>query len=605
VQFIQNKRRRRTLLTTSRRLFIKFGLAIIIFYNVILQIKNRSNDEDRVSLYVPYDPNICKGTLSIMAPNQPSTDGIALVVREAALDTRFVSIRDARKLYPNQEFLRLQLLLSLIPDAKKDNRTYILQVERSLQQHATIQYSDGRSADKIDVKFDYLIEDGRCQRTCIRYKTCRVREWQAIVTVLSTDMGEKENLEDYMQDLIDEGAFLRLNLPVVIQESGLIETVIVDIGLSCTAGLSKTNRLPYVDRTIPGEQGDCNNARGALTIGGGALFGEMRYNESAWRSIAHYGARHLLGHTWYDTVAVALLAEFTVSEIIQICSFSEKVSDCVNHYHSKNMDYFNKVRRVVEEELYELNVPRKKWTRLILFQFCGLGSDFEGTEKGMPCAASFHNGQKILGLIGYTHFSRGHSWASNFDLDELLVDETAPSISSGNYPHEYESAHDRFTSLRRETNKTSYYTEWMDFSVDSSDTRKFTTDIMNGQRVGFKSRDALDKNLNFTECYGGGGKVISHCSVTAGLLVHYALIAEKETNLSRIHCGPVRTPRRRKLFRTSPNETELYTWHPRKIPRQGLCAYSSGPPVQKEGCLVRPRSSIYCSSAISKVNKKP
>lgn len=94
---------------------ILLGISFVIIYKATCV-----DFDDGVSLYVPYNPSFCTGTLSVMAPNQSETDGISLVVREAAIDRRYVSLRDAKKLRINeQEFVRLQILLSLIPDAKK------------------------------------------------------------------------------------------------------------------------------------------------------------------------------------------------------------------------------------------------------------------------------------------------------------------------------------------------------------------------------------------------------------------------------------------------------------------------------------------------------
>lgn len=87
------------------------------------------------------------------------------------------------KLHPDEEeFPRLPVFISIIPDVNKEMQTYILGVDKSIKQNVKIHHIDGRLSDEVSVKFDYLIEDGGCQRNCDTFSPCFVRECESIIT---------------------------------------------------------------------------------------------------------------------------------------------------------------------------------------------------------------------------------------------------------------------------------------------------------------------------------------------------------------------------------------------------------------------------------------
>ncbi len=553
------------------------------------QVKSLNGD-NHLSLWLPYDPNSCNGNFSAPLSYQLDLDSAPILIREASVDNRFVSIQNSKKKNPNGQFLRLQILMTVVPDPKKQMQREIEAVAYNLTKKSSLHYSNGSIVKEINLKYDYLIEDGRCQRSCNKYRTCRVREWQAILTLRADDGISGDKFQKSIDSLIDSHAFLRFTVPVILRDSSLTEILSFELSLGCFAGLSSKNQLP-IQKHIT----NCQKSEGAVTIAGSPPFGKIRNNPLYWKKIAHYAARHLYGHTWYDTVAVPILPVHTISYIQHMCELDTK---CRLKFHNENLKYMERIRSVVEVELTELQVPAQEWSRLVLFQFCGLGSDFRNTEADEPCASSFHGGQKILGLIGYTHFGPYHAWASNFDIDEFLVDEMAVSSRSETGWNKLQSGSDRFNKLRKETNKSTFYATWLDFKVEEEDMNSFTSSVMKGERIAFKPSDPFVLSLNLTECYDGGGKVITHCSKTAGMLVHYALRVQKISQMNETECGPLRTDRRTRLFRTSMNETELYTWHVRESPRQGKCVYDSRPLKDKNHCRVRPHGSIDCNPAI-------
>ena len=546
---------------------------------------------------MPYDPEICFGNFYAHLNSQSNSDSIPIVIREAANDLRFVSLENARIHHKVRRLVRLQVLLSVIPDPRKSMKREIESVAHNLKKLVSLRTENGSLVDDIDIKYDYLIEDEGCQRTCRKFKTCRVREWQAIFTLLERNEGHFNGFHQRIQSLINTRAFIEFTIPVNLRNSVKTEVLTFQLSLGCFSGLSDKNKLP-LKSTMPHRQ----YLDGAVTISGSPPFGVLRNDTSYWKKIAHYAARHLYGHTWYDTVSVPILPLHTLSFIQFMCGLDRK---CASKFHRANYKYMKEISTVIERELIELKVPETDLNRLIIFQFCGLGSDFRVSEIEEPCASSFHGGQKILGMIGYTHFGPFHAWASNFDVDELLVDETALASKQGRHWNRFQSASERFDLLKKETNKSTFYATWMDFKVLKSDFRSFTARIMKGERVAFMPSDPFARFMNLSECYDGGGKVMSHYSKTVGLLVHYALRLKDLNDLGIMECKPPRTERRTRLFRTSTNETEMYTWHVREIPRQGKCVYDRRELEHKSTCRIRPQSSTDCGSAILPLPRLP
>lgn len=463
---------------------------------------------------------------------------------------------------------------------------------------ASLVYPDGAAVTEgaawgwtPSVSFDYLIEDKRCEQNCKVFKVCRVREWKAVATIRNSEFSPlglvlgPRAVDSWLERLKQGGVRLRLSFHVTLRtEKAKTERLEVEIGLSCIAGLVPETQMPPMPHMPPRKE-RCSKAKGAVQISGGALFGDARHDPASWRVLAHYAARHLYGTTAYDTVAVALLPEYSVSEIHSLCSGDAANSTCVSSLHEKNREYVESVRSGVEGELEMLEVPRKDWARVVLFLFCRLGTDFNGSEAGLPCDASHHAGQKVLGHAGYAMFAPYHRWASNFDVDEFLYDEAAPVEPRSESLERSRSAASLFEQLREATQRSVFYTTWLDFRVDDDDMIDFTRRIMHGQPFNFTGHDR--KPLNVNECYDGGGKIAVSCERSTSFMIHFGFALKRKADLRSGDC----VHRHERTAR----EAALFTYHVRLPPRQGQCLYDSR--VQANAlCNRAPRTGRTCAA---------
>jgi hypothetical protein len=274
-----------------------------------------------------------------------------------------------------------------------------------------------------------------------------------------------------------------------------------------------------------------------------------------------------------------------VAEILHRCAADAGNRTCAAAHHDANRAYMRAVRGGVERELAALGVARGDWSRVVLFLFCRLGTDFLRSEAGAPCDASHHAGQKPLGHIAYTAFAPHHRWASNFDIDEFLFDEAAPPRAPAPAASaRLRSAASRFDDLRKATGREEFYTLWLDFRVAAQDLRAFTRRVMHGQAFEFMGYGGATLNVN--ECYDGGGKVAVSCVRSAGFMVHFGLSLRNALDLGSATCVPRRD--------RSPSEAALYSYHIRDPPRQGHCMFNATAPAGDK-CVMNPRETGPCA----------
>lgn len=554
--------------------------------------------ESRVAVWVPHSER-CDGIFAVRT-SQTEPDGpVALVVREATVDYRHVSLAELRAKGSSPNARRVLILMTNLPQKENDMFTYIKETRQKgeLSPAASLVYPNGSAVTggasrgwTSSVSFDYLLEDKSCEQNCKVYSRCRVREWKAVVTVrnfgspLPGFLLPPNSVDLWLERLKRDGVRLRLSFHVALRtDEAKIERLEVEVGLSCIAGLVPETQMPPMPYMPPRKE-SCAEARGAVQISGGALFGRARHDPASWRLLAHFAARHLYGTTSYDTVAIALLPEYSVREIWSLCKTDAANSTCVPALHKSNREYVETVRNGVEDELEKLQVPRQDWARIALFMFCRLGTDFEGSEAGLPCDASHHAGQKVLGHAAYAMFAPFHRWASNFDLDEFLYDEAAPVRPRTEALEESRSAYLRFEQLRTATRRSVFYTKWLDFRVNDVDTVDFTRRIMHSQPFNFTGHDR--QPLKVSDCYDGGGKVAVSCERSTSFMIHFGYALK---NLSDFGSGNCVHRHERTV-----SEAALYTYHVRKPPRQGQCLYD--PRVQaNELCTRDPRTERTCA----------
>lgn len=552
-------------------LLFLFILATITRVNELKSLERRTSKNTthvHLPIWIPFDMSQCQGQFRAKTKSQNASDPYALVVREASVDWRHVSIDEARQNGIRGSYRRIVILMTALPSARNRKKSELVRTIDSEEYRKSGYIKSTRSEEKlsIEVHFDYLIEDQRCQTTCGMFGKCGVREWQAIVTLVpSTGLSESKFLAK-LNKLMKSNASLKIVFYVLSRSSNKIEKVQVEIALACVASLVETTQIPYLE-TYPRRQERCDNARGAIAIAGSPMYGNSLRGLAPSKLLAHYAARNLFGHTWFNKVIVAVHLKYSVSEIQSRCG--SRNSTCVLQYQSENLESIKRTRNAMEKELSIIGVPEKDWNRILLISICNLGADFESLETHHPCEASFFGGQKVLGHFSYIAFAPYFKWASNFDIDEFLLDEFPPRQSFKSTITKLESAEQRFNRIINGTNKHSFFANWLDFVLKPSQMVSITRKVVSGQELQLKSLDPADSTFNIDDCRGGGGRSIVSCHRTLSFMNHYALQSMNGSDLSKVDCGPKRNPKRRTVIK----QKELYVWHVRNPARQGRCSF--------------------------------
>jgi hypothetical protein len=513
-------------------------------------------DPDRVSVWMPHTAG-CRGNFVIYSTAAREYDGTGhekpvLLVREAFVDQRHVSLKEfVTKRHRSASFRRIGVLITAVPHGNttlvegpllRDDGKRMVFDSRLFK--SSIILPDGTQYPDLNASLDFFVNEPSCARACKDIITCRVKEWQLIATVTASHPNTSSSaLQTILERTTKAGALLEIELPMEV-EGGGVETYQLRFSLCCVAGLTSHTALP-ISRHLPRRSDTCENARGAVALSGGPLFGSHLHDPAAWRAIAHFAARSLFCSMWFETVAVGVHPEKTMAEIQHLCTRGHQNPDsrCVGEHHDRTRQLLRNITMEMEREFTSLRIPRNEWSRVILFPTCRLGSNFQGTEKAMPCGESHHAGQKILGHSGYAMFGPYHAWVSNPDVDEFIVDEGFKLAANNSQPRNAQlargiprrlsSAAERFDAVRKKMGKSSLRMPWFDFRMEPRLWRNLTSDVMRGMAVhtrGFGSQ--AGPTFNRTECYmatgfgrasdWGGGKVSQHCSDGFGFMVHDA-----------------------------------------------------------------------------------
>lgn len=497
------------------------------------------HNQSRVIVWMPHSDR-CRGNFTLFSriadqdPGKP-----ALLIREVALDRRHVSLKEYRLRHGfKRSFRRIVVFLTAVPH---NTSAIVSEPLRAAADDALLGFRSeiltgaGVIARDLHSTVDYFLTDKRCARACSDFTPCRNKEWQIIVTVFLLKNGGNVMLDSRLENLEAEGGFLSLTLPIKMRDNST-ETFEANIGLSCIAALTSATALPLSPHLHPREE-ECIHARGSLAISGGPLFGGKRKSPAAWREIAHYAARCLFGSMWFDSVAVGVIPEFTMAQIEHICGHKENSAQCVTEMHNKNLEYIRTIAETVEEVFVQLEIPPREWSRLILFPFCRLGSDFQNSENHSPCRVSHHNGQKPLGHAAYTMFGPYHKWVSNLDLDEFVVKEQPPTFLASSRPRQSkvlvrsQSAESQFDSMMAASGNTSFRMQWFDFRVTNEILLDLSYAVTRDNELNFVSYNLSSSDrFEQTFCYmagniekenqWGGGKVAQHCRDGFGFMVH-------------------------------------------------------------------------------------
>jgi hypothetical protein len=504
------------------------------------------------------------------------------MLREAAVDYRHNSLRNFRVRHRAAEapFRRIALQVSAARGVRPVEPLPAGEREEHRLLPAAAITSDGRGKEGGGwrAEVDYVLGDPPCVNKCFYAdfvrRICAGHEWQVIVSIVGPPGVSTDAELDAALDRLaaDRAPSLELSLPIMVPGSGDAVPAHFSLALGCISGLlpaAGTESLSATMPHMPPPAEACSNSVGSVVVSGGALFGYKRNSRSGRKEAANFAARALLGSVRFDTVAVAVIANHSVSEIQARCG--DDGPACATAYHDGNDRFMANLAAEVEDELSALGVPRREWARVVLFPVCRLGTDFDGFERdGHGCRWSAFYGQWLVNDHSYTLFSPYHKWYASFDLDEFVVDEEA-YVASTRRPHrrvEPRRAADLFDERELlSSRRGALRMPWLDFAVRRSQTTNLSLDVLEHGGVDMVSTavgtaEALNRSTCLQRGTAGGGKPVLSCSNGGiGIHVHDSLRLDRPDDMaSRVCNGGLRF------------DSKLALYHAHG-PRFGDCTY--------------------------------
>lgn len=503
------------------------------------------------------------------------------ILREAAVDFRHTSIAEYRTRHPNvASFRRIVLLVSIPsrPDGERVTTTPIIATHgnRTSPWSSVSLRGPKKHIAGLTVSIDYIFPDLECSQQCSRVapNTCSASEWQVMVTIRPRD----ETLDSAALDKLltrfgnGKGTYIRLRLMAKIDGKPKVFKARIDPG--CVAGLLPSTRFVPDIVGFPERTESCDEAKKAIALVGGSLFGQKRDSPEGRNELGHFIARSLLGHVRFDAVAAGVLVRHTMSEIAHVCG---KDPVCrMRHFH-ENVVALHEIARDVDAVLFKLGVPADVASKVVLFPFCRLGSDSEGYEAGSPCRWSHYRGQYPYNYYSYTLFSPYAKWVVSMDVDESLVDESLQPSSNTPQPSSFTRASDRFDEIPNPFVPGALWFRWLDFRMQLESNEKFTQGLLAGQQPQFVSLST--EPLNRSKCYSpkvtrSFGKSALSCKAGFGFCIHNVVVLRHHYDLMSRYCAP-RIPWNLDNSRLS----SLIVMHGRGTPRFGMCEYAPPPAI--------------------------
>lgn len=549
-----------------------------------------------IAIFTPHS-RTCRGDFVYRNASEVSSRKHAaptLMLREAAVDYRHNSVRDflIKHHLVDVPFRRVTLqvsaargLIAVQPVSK------IEQPESSGKGDFPSSFlfsmlSDGRKEEVADWRseIEYIHGDPNCVNKCFMAdhikQICAGQEWQLVVNIVGPPDLRTESEFDAALNQLDKrfpgSTFLAVNLPAKYSNDGEPIKGKLTISLSCISGLLRIPEVPSLSEILPGlpsRRVACEKSMGSVVAAGGAMFGYKRNNPEGRKEAANFAARSLLGSVRFDTVAVSVIANYSVSEIYSKCGDDQK---CAAEYHERNDRYMAQLAGDIEGELRVLGVPESYWSRVLLFPMCRLGTDFNAYEpNGHGCKWSAFYGQWITNDHSYTLLSPYHKWFASFDLDEFVVDDTA-FLASTHKPDMHvlpKSATVLFNEREQDSGvKGILRVPWLDFMQFRDQTRNVTKAVLKSGGLEMVSTSrGKGGPLDRSSCIpartrgGVGGKPILACSNGGiGIHVHDALHMTKADDM-----------RTRQCVKRVPFESNLALYHGH-APRFGDCTFPRG-----------------------------
>lgn len=498
-----------------------------------------------------------------------------LMLREAAVDYRHNSLAELRSKYRlvgNFPLIRIAVQVSAVRGVSPVLPLPLMLREDTNKAFPKVTLASGSSSnlekgEEWRAELDYIIDNPVwCSNRCFNadrknksHSACAGNEWQVIVTISGPSrFRTDEELEAALVELQENNDYtIRLDLSLPTKpsfiESDEIQQTKLSVSLGCVYGLSPANTISKLLPKMP-PRSSCKTSEGSVLVAGSPLHGTKRQSTRR-REIAHFAARALKGSIIFDTVAVGVISNYSVSEISALC----RDGACRAEYHSRNDEYMNELALAVEDELSILGVPKSLWDRIALFPLCRLGTDFGGYEKNSQgCRWSAFGGQWMGNDLAYTIFSPHHRWYASFDLDEFSVNE-GKFLSSNSAPHRRvgpEAAAVLFDKMdlgKNNPHPGSLQIGWIDFHLEhrpghSSPIRNITRELMKygGLEFADSTKPGVSDILkNRSSCWqqgaaqlGACGKAVISCRNGGfGTHVHNSLSLYSRTDLASRSCN--------------------------------------------------------------------
>lgn len=560
----------------------------------------RRSQPGRVQVLEPHMHN-CRGTF-VVAPkykSAPLKNGTAvsendakppaLMLREAVVDQRHNSLaeyRSSHQLDDETPFRRITFHISAARGSKPVHPQPTSGEDLDISNIPMVSITNAKG---WKAAVDYILEDAPCRNPCFQVahkpSLCSGHEWQVVLSLQGPQHFRTERLMDEALDHLGSRSESRLevHLPVILPNQTNPTKTKLSLALGCVTGLTHQTSLSSRLQDIPPRSSSCGKSSGSIVVSGGAMFGRKRNSLWARKEAAHFAARGLLGTLRFDTVAVGVIAQHSVSEMQASCSASN--TTCFKSFQDRNANFMATVATTLEEELASLGVPRTLWGRVVLFPLCNLGTDYAGFEgDGEGCKWSAFYGQWLSNDVSHTLFSPYYRWYASFDLDEFVGRDDEFLNSSKRPPSiKPQKASVKFDELDRSSETGFIILPWLDFKMPSSERRNLTLDFMqHGGLNMMHMTDGITGNLDRSLCkqkggVGSGGKPIVSCNHGGiGVHVHVPMRLKDPTDLQSRQCSG----------RDWRFGQELTLYHARGGPRFGKCEYAP------QGILKNPQKSV-------------
>lgn len=493
--------------------------------------KSRTLPTHHARVFVWTPAGQCTGDFT-SGPAEHSSSGLPYaIIRDAVVDRRIVSIKHVRQVHTDKTgmpFVRIVLYLTVhlsaklsVQDAMANLTTFS---DDKVPFRATVDY-----ATRVDPFLIYFKTYSPGKRNSKRKE---VSEWQIGITIFPEDSRTGLTMQEFANwlvkaSVVDDTILLKMSLSIVRFDKTIIPFT-PHMKLACAVGWLHDEHHPPIPRLMHASK--CarspEDADGAVLLSGSSLYGSKNREPEHFREVAQFAARGLYGPIKFNTVVMSVVVNETIGGIAYRCGANET---CRADLAARNRAQLEEIKKVVEDELDMLEVPRMKAPQVLLVPACRLGSHAWGSlEKNAPCGACHLFGQYHSTFFAYAMVGAFYKWAMSYDMDEFLLDDPRRdnwSTRSGN-------ASDVFD--REDKYQKGYLTfQWLHFLNSVNISRIVTSEIMRGFAPRLKATTGSTKSLlDLLSTRDPTGKCAVRCDVGLGFTIHASIVKQPSSNLN-------------------------------------------------------------------------